>query len=62
MNTKSEKALQMEQEFYTRVRERSHLEEDRLNALLDPQPVDCDYDNMTTVIEYLIKPWQRNTY
>ena len=62
MNTKSEKALLMEQEFYTMVRERSHLEEDRLNALLDPQPVDCDYDNMTTVIEYLIKPWQRNPY
>ncbi len=60
MNTKTEKALQMEQDFYTMVRERSHAEEDRLNAHLDPQPVACDYDEMTSVIEYLIQPWMRN--
>ena len=62
MNTKSEKALQMERDFYAMVTERSHLEEDRLNAKLDPQPVACDYDEKTTVIEYLILPWMRNPY
>lgn len=60
MNTKSEKTLQMERDFYTMVRERSHAEEDRLNAHLGPQPVECDYDAMTSVIEYLIQPWMRN--
>ena len=59
-HTKSEASLQMEQHFMTMVRERSHAEEDRLNAHLDPQPVACDYDAMTTVIEYLIQPWMRN--
>ena len=57
---KSEQALQRERDFYTMVKERSHMEENRLNALLDPQPEDCDFDAKTTSISYHIQPWQRN--
>jgi len=50
------------EEFYSIVQKRISDDESRLNALLNPRPLACDYDAKTSTISYRIQPWQRNPY
>ena len=54
--------IEKNESFYTLMKERAHQEENRLNALLDPQPLACDFEAGTTAIAFRIQPWQRNPY
>lgn len=50
------------EEFYSIVQKRISDDEHRLNALLNPRPLACDYDAGTSTISYRVQPWQRNPY